>query len=104
MRKQMYFLLELVAEMSLLLMTVLTELQTQTPPKKRSFAKELAFDEEEYLASKLSSWYFRLHLAVTPDTPKGFSELVLHSTTYEPEKRPSFKEILSRLEEIYKTL
>lgn len=85
-------------------MTVLTELQTQTPPKKRSFAKELAFDEEEYLASKLQKLIFLMYLAVTPDTPNGFSQLVLQTTTYEPEKRPTFKEIISRLEEIYKTL
>jgi len=67
---------------------VLTEIITQKPPKSRSFAQGFGLDFETFKT------------AVPPDCPPDFAVLALDCSHGEPEKRPSFREILPRLKMI----
>jgi len=69
---------------------VLTELIRCKPPLKREFKKMMKFDEQAFINE------------LPDDCPPSFSKLVLECTKFEPENRPTFKEITALLAELEK--
>ncbi len=64
---------------------VLTEMITNKPPKKRPIEKNLEFDAQIFIDS------------IPDDCPEILGQLVLQCTQFEPQKRPHFREIVTKL-------
>lgn len=67
---------------------VLTEIITCQPPAERKISEMLAFNEQHFLKS------------VPEDCPSEFSQLVIDCTKFDPNQRPSFKEVVPRLKQL----
>jgi len=71
---------------------VLVELITRKKPPKRLPGKAFAFELD------------KLKSLAPPSCPPGFIEIVNECAIWDPEKRPSLKEVLPRLKALEKTL
>jgi serine/threonine protein kinase len=71
---------------------VVTELITNQPPKKREFTKMLAFDVPKFIES-------------LPELcPEDFAQLVIDCTKFNPDQRPTFKEIVLKLRKLHESM
>jgi len=71
---------------------VITEMITNQPPKKREFQNKLMFDEERFRGG------------LPEDCPEEFAQIAVDCTRFEPNDRPSFKEIVARLKKLLDTI